>query len=216
MIALLVFILATGAVNAIVSPCPVFFFVVPYKLYVAMDPSQLDRADYGIYFMKNGTQFPPPFYLPKDTIKRMTEIYHCAIFEAIVTDSPQQFDPDIQDWIPRECKRLSKEPSDCFRPKFSENKVTSIIPLSAPEDTPAPTYSPTTRTAIDFGPDKCTERPDLTTCALDGKHCHWFNVLLGCQTVDFCKGLGSRDGCIARKQYCLWRNFKCISRSIPP
>ncbi len=202
--------------EAIISPCPAFFFVVNDRLYAHTPREQSDTVDYGIYFLTNGTQFAPPFRLPKDTIARIAEVYHCAIFIAIVTDSPSQFDPDIQLWIREECKRLKKEPQDCFRPKFVENKVTSIIPLLSPkeeeEEQHHQTYSPTTRTVV-FEGVSCLDRRDQITCHLNSQECNWFDVTLGCRPIAYCDGLLNAEACARRKKYCLWRNLKCQSRS---
>ncbi len=200
--------------EAIISPCPAFFFVVNDRLYAHTPKEQTDLVDYGIYFLTNGTQFAPPFRLPKDTIARIAEVYHCAIFIAIVTDAPSQFDPDIQLWIREECTRLKKEPKDCFRPKFVENKVASIIPLNSPkeEEGQKTTYSPTTRTAV-YDTLKCEDRRDMITCNMNSEECHWFDVTLGCRPITYCDGLLNMEACARRKKYCLWRNLKCQSRS---
>jgi hypothetical protein len=196
------------------SPCPAFFLIIPLDLYSRADPVHMGIADYGSYFLTNGTQFPPPFYVPKDTVMRLTDVYHCAITNVLVSDNPIQLESRIREWIEYQCKLLGKEPSDCYRPKFSENVVTSIIPLERNNTELPPTYSPTIRA---LASPKCENRPDETTCRTanpGNKECHWFGVIHGCKDFDFCGGL-SQVGCGERTKYCRWRGFNlgCVSRS---
>lgn len=221
MINILVFLLLLsiikiiGATSSSSSPCPVIFYVINFDIYQHTPIEFVDQVDDGIFFLKNGTQFPPPYYAAKDSIARIHSMYHCAMIKAIITDSPREFEQDIQIWINSECKKLGKHPhEDCYRPRYTENVITSILPI---DDSEAPTYSPTIRT---YAPDKCVSRKDQITCSRPTKgamnsECHWFGPRLGCHPIHYCEGLTARDGCIERKTYCLWQNQKCVSRSKP-
>jgi hypothetical protein len=188
------------------TPCPVVFIVMHNDVYSATPSSELAIVDYGIFFMKNGTQLPPPYYLPITTIQRITLVHHCAMIVSVVSDDPIGMELDIRYWIQYECKRLHHEPGECIRPKYSENTLKTIVTMNEVEAT----YSPTIRSTA---PLKCEDRPDHTTCKLPSAECHWFGAVLGCHAVDYCQGLVTREGCLSRKNYCLWRNQHCISRS---
>lgn len=195
------------------SPCPVYFFIVDSEIYKHTPRELTVKVDYGNYILKNNSQFPPPFFLAKDTVARVNEVYHCAMFEAIVTDSPLELEPRIRSYIEKECKRLKPNPQvgDCVRPRFSENKVTSTIPMDYGE---SPTFSPTIRT---IASSHCEDRPDQETCTRpnpQGTDCHWFNDMIGCHPVDYCVGLKTEMMCRSRRMYCIWKTDKCQSRSI--
>lgn len=206
-------VLSTQSVQASPSPCPMFFFVIPADVYYHTPRELMDVVEEGIFFLRNGTQFPPPYYLPKDTIARITEVFHCAMFASIITDAPLDMEPDIRLWISTECPKRKKKLTDCYRPRYSENQLTSILPMN--DDIDAPSYSPTIR-AIASG--NCHDRPDKTTCLVPNAEtrmsdCHWFDVTVGCREITYCVGLYSQKKCLERKQYCQWRNQKCVSRS---
>lgn len=205
----------TASRKITITPCPKFFLVIPWEIYSALHRNLTDQVDAGVYFMTTGKQYPPPFYLPKTTIARIANVYPCGIIIAVVSDNALFYEGDIREWIVNECKR--KPIGECYRPKFSESKLATILPTDTDNGNDTimqSTYSPTIRS---FAPDKCEDRADLVTCLQrrpQHTDCHWFDVDMGCHPVDYCEVLTTRTLCGTRKMYCLWKNLQCVSRSV--
>jgi hypothetical protein len=208
MITLLLLAIVCGcSIQAKAVACPVFFFVIDLDTYQTFP--QRTHADYGTYMLRNGSQLDVDFYLPEQAVLDVTDTYHCAILEAIVTDNEEAMEQKIRKWTMFECARLEKTPEECFRPRYdySTAMTTTTTITEAP-----PTWSPTMRVVA---PQQCEKRLDHTTCRLPGAECHWFDVTLGCHPVTYCDGLRTRDRCLSRKNYCHWRGgTTCVSRSL--
>lgn len=204
---LFVFILLTVGINAEIL-CPALFFVLSLTDYENLGISERTEVDYGNYLLRNGTQFPGPFYLPTAITHQMWNRVPCAVLISIITDDSVMFKDPIKDWIREECLRLNKNPlHECYRPVSVDFNIETDI-TSSP--TIQPTIQPTNAPSL---PETCHERSDKLTCEI-GIKCHWFGALIGCYPKEYC-GLQVREMCLARKLYCRWSSHTgCVSKGV--
>lgn len=192
------FLLAAAAAAAAAESslsCPALFFVVNLQDYLALGPSEKTEVDYGNYILRNGTQFPKPYYLPSVLTHDMWNRVPCALLITIVTDDARVMKSAIQEWILSECARLGKTKAECYSPK---TLVFSLANMEEPRPTVAPTLPTTEAPTI---PQQCEARVDQVTC--EDQRCHWFGAINGCHLHTFCD-LDVREACTARKRYCKW------------
>src|SRR6478752_411802 len=113
---LLLLLLLAGVVSSTPS-CPVFFFIIPYDLYQVIPVNELTQADYGNYFLRNGTQYPPPYFIANELLETIMDTSPCSITISAICDACSDMERDIRTWVEAECNRLGKDPkTECFRP----------------------------------------------------------------------------------------------------
>jgi hypothetical protein len=186
-------IMVWGVVVATEMTCPVLFFVVNLDDYRALSQSERTEVDYGNFLLKNGTQFPNPYYLPSTLAHDMWNRNPCAMLVSIITDDAKSMAGPIEEWILLECQRLQRKPIECYVP--TQLVFTSKVVEEEKEEPPI-TNAPTI-------PSSCLKRIDQRTCE-STSDCHWFGAIVGCQKQEYCGGLELREACLARKQYCRW------------
>lgn len=187
----LLFLLSTVH-GEVTLTCPVLFFVIDLLKYSAI--TEKTQVDYGTYFLRNGTQFPQPYYLPTSVARDMWENNPCSVLVSIVSDDAMVFNMEIQDWINAECKRLGKKKKECYKPismVFSQSDTV----LTEESTTQSPTFAPTV-------PAICDLRVDMQQCE-STSDCSWFGAMIGCQVSEYCK-FDIREACLMRRKYCKW------------
>jgi hypothetical protein len=190
--------------------CPVFFFVINTDEY-RTEHESLPLSDrsvtfYGSFFTVNGTQFPPPFWLSSRFLADFgMHRYLCPQFAIAVTDQPVLFETKISEWIWLECKRLGKQPKDCYRPKslprvvFELRNNEKVRAIEQKASTPSVTCESRTNKL------HCEEAPDRA-----GNTCTWFGLIDGCRRDTWC-GFRSKDACKSRKDTCKWSvTYGCV------
>ena len=167
------------------------------------------EVDYGVYILKNGTQYPDPYVIPQSLYDRMDDAtYGCKTFVAIITDDYEVMYNHIEEWMRHECNRLNI--GKCLILSNSEDATPprEFLPMrprlhQAHTITPAPTHHPTLHK-------KCTSIPTMNDCS-SLPECQWFGPLVGCQLQTFCD-LPNVEACLMRKTYCIWRGRKCVRK----
>ena len=179
--------------------CPVFFYVTD----VSERANQL--ADYGTYVLRNGTQFPGPFYYHPTGEEEEENLWPCSTHVTVYTDDPVGLYDRIEEWVSYECARLQKPRAECVVVAYTqENSIRSRYQQQQTTQRPTMTAQPTI-------PNRCEDRTRELECA---HGCHWFGALIGCRDVGFCD-LPTRTSCLARRQYCKWSlHDGCVA--IPP
>jgi hypothetical protein len=184
--------------------CPVFFFVlntVEYETkHVNIPPDNRTMTFYGNYFSRNGTQYPPPFWLNNGFLADFgVHRYLCPQLAVAITDEAVVFENMISEWVWLECKRLGKHVKDCYRPKSlprrvfeqkneelrqSSQKVNTVQRAPICENRANKIH--------------CEEAPDQA-----GNVCTWFGLMDGCRRYNWC-GFKSKDACKSRRTTCKW------------
>jgi hypothetical protein len=200
------------------GPCPMFFLMHTLDEYTAMcnaPNTTVVYADDGQMFVRPPAPPVSRYVLLRENVDEIAaRVRHgpCVQYVAVVSDDFARNEADVVEWIVYTCALYGKAYHDCHLPNDFQRHYKSRVLLPredkvvvVDEDKVRVTARTPVRECMSvFTKEPCRKLPE----------CFWFNAVYGCREKSFC-GFHTRDRCVSRHMYCVWRGGRCVSKHKP-